>query len=182
MRIFTEARLLNIDFSHPAMENRIETLEPTLICGKSLKMSFQNDRTFELWQSFMPLLKGITDRKDSYLISLLAFENPIDPKQFDPSAEFTKWAAVPLVKDHSGSFEKLDLYTISGGLYAVFKHRGPASEFSKSMQYIYGEWLPDSDYELDGREHFEILPQGYRPDDPNAEEDIWIPIRKKSHL
>lgn len=46
------------------MENRIETLEPTLICGKSLKMSFQNDRTFELWQSFMPLLKNVSRGRD----------------------------------------------------------------------------------------------------------------------
>ena len=162
------------------MENRIETLEPTLICGKSLKMSFQNDRTFELWQSFMPLLKGVSDRKGTHLISLQVFENPIDPKQFDPNAEFTKWAAVPVETDHSDAGEKLDLYRISGGLYAVFKHHGPASEFGRSLQYIYGEWFPGSDYELDEREHFEKLPQGYRPDDPNAEEEIWIPIRKKS--
>lgn len=162
------------------MENRIETLEPTPICGKSLKMYFQNDRTFELWHSFMPLLKSVSDRKGNHLISMQVFEDPIDPKQFDPNVEFTKWAGVPLETDGFVAGAKLALYTISGGLYAVFKHRGPASEFGRSIQYIYREWFPGSDYELDEREHFEKLPQGYRPDDPNAEEEIWIPIRKKS--
>jgi AraC family transcriptional regulator len=47
------------------------------------------------------------------------------------------------------------------------------------MGYIFGEWLPNSSYELDTREHFEILSEGYRPDDRDAEEEIWIPIRKK---
>lgn len=166
------------------MNHRIDILESTAIVGKSKKMSMTNDHTRELWQGFMPLLKTIENRKGSDLISLQKFDKPFNPISFDPSEEFTKWAGVP-VKSQSKSMNKthgsseLGTYVISGGLYGVFEHRGPASEFGKSMEYIFGQWLPNSSYELDHRESFEILPESYRPDDPNAKEEIWIPIRKK---
>ena len=167
------------------MENRIETLEPTLILGKSLEMSLSNDRTMELWKSFGPLVKTIKNRKNRSLISMQRFDQPFDPSNLDPEASFTKWAGAEVsdqkpgvpVENHSPD---LALYEIKGGLYAVFKHVGPASEFGRSLGFIYGSWFPSSGYELDHREHFEILPEGYQPHDSEAEEEIWIPIRKKS--
>lgn len=46
---------------------------------------------------------------------------------------------------------------------------------------IFSDWLPKSDYELDERPHFEILDEKYKNDDPNSEEEIWIPIRNKNN-
>jgi AraC family transcriptional regulator len=40
-------------------------------------------------------------------------------------------------------------------------------------------WLPSSDYVLDNRPHFEILGEKYKINDPESEEKIWIPVRKK---
>jgi len=152
--------------------------------GKSLQMSLKNDRTRELWSSFMPFLKRVENRKGTDLFSMQKFDKPFDPIRFDPAQEFVKWAAVQVKSDHNDEpvpevNSEFETYTIAGGLYAVFKHIGPASEFGRSMGYIFGEWLPNSSYELDTREHFEILSEGYRPDDRDAEEEIWIPIRKK---
>jgi AraC family transcriptional regulator len=39
--------------------------------------------------------------------------------------------------------------------------------------------LPGSDYSLDSRAHFEILGKKYKHDDPNSEEEVWIPIKIK---
>ena len=166
------------------MENRIEILEPTTILGKSLEMSLAQDKTRMLWQSFGPLVKTIEGRKDRNLISLQKYTELFNPSRFNPNADFTKWAAVALGSDvNTEELETLSpdlqLYRIEGGLYAVFKHVGPASEFRRSMEFIYGEWFPNNPYQLDHREHFEVLPEGYRPDDPNAQEEIWIPIKKK---
>jgi AraC family transcriptional regulator len=61
----------------------------------------------------------------------------------------------------------------------VFIHIGQASTFPKTMQYIFGSWLPESEYTLDSREHFEVLPAQYDPRDPDAREDVWIPIKEK---
>jgi len=170
------------------MENRIEKLEPTTILGKSLEMSLAQDKTQALWQSFGPLVKNIKNRKDRNFISLQKFDSVFDPQNFDPNTRFIKWAGVALHKSsesghageiHQSEIQGLNRYEIQGGLYAVFTHVGPASEFRRSMEFIYGEWFPKNGYHVDDREHFEVLPEGYRPDDPNAQEEIWIPIRKK---
>ena len=166
------------------MENRIEILEPTTVLGKSRDMSLAEDKTKELWQSFGPLVKTIKGRRDHNFISMQKYREPFNPSGFNPHAVFTKWAAVAIGEDANteepeARSPELQRYRIEGGLYAVFKHVGPASEFRRSMESIYGKWFPNNPYQVDDREHFEILPEGYRPDDPEAEEEIWIPIKKK---
>lgn len=160
------------------MENRIEELSETILLGRSMRMSLAHDATRELWQGSMPLLKSIqTERLDTNYISMQVYDTPLDLKTFNPEMTFTKWAGVS-VKHLSTEIPGLSSYSIRGGLYAVFKHKGPASEFARSMQFIYSDWLPKSNYTLDHREHFELIPEGYGPDDPEAEEEIWIPIKK----
>jgi AraC family transcriptional regulator len=44
--------------------------------------------------------------------------------------------------------------------------------------YIFTRWLPASGYQLDNRPHFEILGDKYKNNDPESEEEIWIPVRK----
>jgi AraC family transcriptional regulator len=56
------------------------------------------------------------------------------------------------------------------------EHHGPATDVS-TFEYIFARWLPASGYALDGRPHFEVLPADYRPLDPDAREEIWIPVR-----
>ena len=105
---------------------------------------------------------------------------PGGPGQLDdPLARFTKWAAVE-VDDAVHPPEGMDSYRIRPGTYAVFDHTGPASDPS-IFEYIFAEWLPGSrSYQLDDREHFELLPPDYDPRDPNAREEIWIPIRPRT--
>jgi AraC family transcriptional regulator len=66
------------------------------------------------------------------------------------------------------------------GLYAVFLHRGPATTGPKTFEYIFQTWLPASEYFLDHRPHFEILGTNYKNDDPDSEEEIWIPVKPKA--
>lgn len=61
----------------------------------------------------------------------------------------------------------------------MFIHRGPAHEFQRTFRAIFQEWLPNSEYKLDGREHFEIMGEKYKNDLPASEEEVWIPIKSK---
>lgn len=151
---------------------RIETLAPKLLVGKSLVMSFAADRTAELWRSFMPHRKTIEHVADANLYSMQIFDSPPD---FESDCTFTKWAAVEVL---NGTMVPQDMatYRLSGGLYAVFLHRGPPSEFRKTFGYIFGQWMPESPYRLDHREHFELLGDKYRNGQPDSEEEVWIPI------
>ena len=98
--------------------------------------------------------------------------------QFNPSAEYIKWAAVA-VEDIEDQPKDMQSFLLEGGLYAVFEYKGSSADNS-IFQYIYSQWLPQSEYEIDNRPHFELLGENYRNNDPESEEEIWIPIREKS--
>jgi AraC family transcriptional regulator len=155
------------------VEPKIIELAETHLVGMHSDMSRSADSTPALWRSFMPRRGEVSQRSNSNFISMQVF--PQGPAQVaDPEATFTKWAAVEVSAD-SNLPEGMQRYTLAGGLYAVFHHQGPATDISTFM-YAFGTWLPGSAYTLDDREHFEVLPENYQPMDPNAEEDIWIPI------
>ncbi len=158
------------------MEPRIEVIESKKLIGMHITMSLSDNKTAQLWQKFMPGRGEVVGRLNSKYISMQVYNDDVDAKLFSPETMFDKWAAVE-VENSNNIPEGMELYTISGGKYAVFVHKGPAGTFPETMQYIFGKWLPGSKYKLDNREHFEILAENYRPDDPEAEEEVWIPIR-----
>ena len=149
-----------------------------LLAGVRRRTSFVNDRTSELWREFRSREAEIEGRASSESYSVKVYDSEYSFSDFDPAAEFDKWAAVEVTH----RFDGMDKLEIPAGKYAVFAHRGPATEAPRTFGYIFGEWLPKSSYELDPRPHFEVLPEGYDPFDPNATEEIWIPIRDKENL
>ncbi|MDW7733029.1 MAG: GyrI-like domain-containing protein [Methanolobus sp.] len=157
------------------MEPRIETLAPKKLIGMHRRMSLAQNTAVELWRRFMPKRTEIRNRADSMYISMNVFpegqKGLLSTKTF-----FEKWAAVE-VTSYDMLPEGMETYTLQGGKYAVFIHKGPASAFPKTMQHIFVNWLPDSEYELDNREHFEILSEDYNPNDPEAEEEVWVPVK-----
>ncbi len=158
------------------MEPRIELLAEKKLVGKRLNMTLSNDRTFELWHSFMPHRKEIKNSISSDLFCLQLYDKNLDFKDFNPQTELEKWAAIE-VANFSNIPDKMETYTLKGGLYAVFIHKGVPSSFPKTFQFIFNEWLPKSEYELDNREHFDLMGEKYKNDDPESEEEIWVPIR-----
>lgn len=157
---------------------RIEILPTKLLVGKHQRMSLANNNTFQLWQGFMPLRKHIVNSVTTDLISMQIFEPQTNSLAFNANTMFTKWAAVE-VSDHHNIPEGLEPYVLHGGLYAVFIHQGEPHTFPTTWDYIFNTWIPKSDYELDKREHFEVLGEKYKNNHPNSEEEVWIPIRSK---
>ncbi len=140
-------------------------------------MSFGDYKVGELWKSFMPRRKEINNCLSNDLISMTVY-NPTHFLNFSPSNEFEKWA-VTEVSDLDNVPSGMETFTLAGGLYAVFDYKGLNTDDSV-FRYIYGEWIPNSDYDLDNRPHFEILGDKYKNGDPESEEEIWIPIKQKS--
>ncbi len=157
---------------------RFETLQEKKLLGKSKRMSFVNNTTRDLWQWFQPRRKDIQHMIGTDLYSLEIYDDVSFFKTFDPANEFTKWAAVEVSNyDHiPAEMEKLLIPT---GLYAVFLHKGPASEGKRTYENIFYNWLPNSDHELDHRPHFAVMGSKYKAESPESEEEIWIPVRKK---
>jgi AraC family transcriptional regulator len=159
------------------MQPRIETLIPKRLIGKKLIMTFADNKTVELWKSFMPGRKEITNNLTNDLISMQVYDSKFDFNNFILNAEFEKWAAVE-VRNFDTVPSEMETYTLTGGLYAVFHYKG-SNRDTRIFRYIFGTWLPNSGYSVDNRPHFEILGEKYRNDDPDSEEEIWIPVKPK---
>ena len=157
------------------MKPRIETLTEKKLVGKRMTMSLAENKTVILWQSFMPKRKEVNNSITNDLVSMQVYNEPL--KIGDLKQEFEKWAAIE-VSSFDNVPEGMDTYTLKRGLYAVFDYKGLSNDNSIFV-YIFGTWLPNSDYLLDNRPHFEILGDKYKNGDPNSEEEIWIPIKQK---
>lgn len=159
------------------MQPRIETLKPKKLVGLHLNMSLAHNLTGQLWRQFAPRIQEIPNRVSNDKLSLQVYP-PNYYAQFSPVTPFTKWAAVE-VKSVDELPEGLRTLELEGGLYAVFDYKGSSADTS-IFQYIFSEWLPKSNYAVDDRPHFEVLGPKYKNNDPNSEEEIWIPVREKS--
>ncbi len=156
------------------MQPKIIESEEKHIVGMRLRIKPGEERTAELWRGFMPRRAEIAQRSSSDYISMHIFENPGRPEMV-----IEKWAAVE-VRDAGTVPEAMESFTIPAGTYLVFMHHGPASTFMKTLRFITDTWLPASGYEEDDRPQFEILSEEYRPDDPAAAEQVWLPVRKRA--
>lgn len=157
------------------MQPRIEVLKEKKLVGKKIKMSLADNKTFELWRSFMPERTKIQNKLSNDLISMRVYSEPVNLRNINQ--QFEKWAAVEVV-DFNDIPAAMESFTLSAGLYAVFDYKGLNTDNSIFM-YIFKEWLPGSSYLLDERPHFEVLGEKYKNNDPSSEEEIWIPIKHK---
>jgi AraC family transcriptional regulator len=158
------------------MKPRIKTLNEKKLVGKRLKMSLADNKTGDLWKSFIPRLKEITNNLNRNFISMAVYKSTyfID---FNRTNEFERWAAVE-VSDFENIPNDMETFRLTGGLYAIFDYKGYSNDQSIFL-YIFGIWLPNSAYNLDDRPHFEVLGDKYKNNDPTSEEEIWIPIKPK---
>ncbi|SFR68356.1 GyrI-like domain-containing protein [Maribacter stanieri] len=159
------------------MKPRIVELKSKQLVGLNQEMSLVDNKTFELWKNFRQRSKNILNKSSQDFISLQIYPKGYF-ETFSPAKRFVKWACVEVDdnKSISTDFQSLNL---EGGLYAVFDYKGTAESAPAFFQYIYGEWIPKSDYILDDRPHFEVLSDKYKNNDPASEEEIWIPIKAK---
>ena len=157
------------------MNPTIKTFPSTKFIGKNLSFTYADYRVFELWSSFMPCRKEILNTIGTDLYNI-----QINPENFDfnPNTPFVKWAAVA-VTNFVLVPEGMEVLEIPQGLYAVFNYKGDQSIVAAFFNAIYIEWLPASGYELGNHPQFEILGEKYKYNDPNSEEEIWIPIKSE---
>lgn len=165
---------------YSTMRPRLETRDTRNLVGICRKHAAGRDSTAELWKQFMPRRREIESRVNTDLISMRVFHRTED-EPLTRQTPYDEWAAVE-VSDSSVIPNGMESYRVPDGLYAVFIHEGPASRSSRTMQYIFGEWLPDSEYELDNRPHLAVMGADYKPDDPKAKEEIWIPVSRPAQI
>jgi len=124
----------------------------------------------------MPRRKEIVNNLTSDLVSLQVYE-PGHFEDFNPGREFEKWALVE-VSDVTNVPTGMEVFNCPKGTYAVFLYKG-SSQDKSIFKYIFSSWLPSSAYVIDDRPHFEVLGAKYKNGDPESEEEIWIPVKRR---
>lgn len=156
------------------MKARIIQLAEKKLVGFSTQMSLVNNKTAALWQQLMPRMNEIDNKCSTDKISLQCYPEGYF-QDFNPQVVFKKWATVE-VKDFTTVPSGMDTLILPAGQYAVFDYKGSSADPS-IFRYIFSTWLPQSGYQIDDRPHFEVLGEKYKNNDPESEEEIWIPIK-----
>lgn len=157
-------------------EPEIITIKERKLVGLKIRTSLSEERTLELWRSFKPRIQEIPNRKTNEFYSVQIFDENLQFDQFTPQTYFEKWAAVE-VESFEGLPDDFKKFTLTPGKYARFIHKGTPETFPETSKQIFGHWLPNSAYELDNRPHFEIMDKTYQVDNPESEEEVYIPIQ-----
>ncbi len=155
------------------IDPKIVEIQEKKMLGMRLEMSLVDNKTGDLFSKFMPRRKEIGTIVSDGTYALQQY----DFKSFSPQTVFEKWACVE-VNDFMNIPDEMETFILQSGIYAVFTHKGTTENFIQLMKYILHAWLPNSNYKLDDRPHFEFLTSTYLgPNNPDSEEEVWIPIR-----
>ncbi len=158
------------------MQPEIIEIEDKKLVGMRLEMSLEADKTRQLFSAFMPRRHEVDHRLNHDVFDLKVY-----PQNFftniSLSSIYSKWALVEVSK-----FDELQLpagmeaFHLKGGIYAVFDLKKMESQ-PNPFAYIFNKWLPESGNILENRPHFDLLKNIKKKNDPDREEEIWIPIQ-----
>jgi len=162
-----------------SMQPKIITIDEFKVVGLRGYSSISNNRIPALWTIFMPRtgeIKNISQPMKCYGIC----ENIPDYKmaEFTNDTEFAELVSVG-VSDFDDIPEGMVTKVIPKAEYAVFTHKGSLSTLRNTYDYIYGTWIPNSEYEFASTDDFELYDERFKGvDNPESELDIYIPIIK----
>lgn len=75
---------------------------------------------------------------------------------------------------------EMQFKTLPGGLYALYQFYDTIEKFGITYQSIYGQWLPNSEYDPDDRHCLEFMMNNPAEDpEGKCKVDLYIPIRKR---
>lgn len=160
------------------MNPEIKVVKEKKFIGQKIETSFLENKTFQLWKNFMPRRKEIKNNIGIELYSMEVYP-PLFFENFDYSNNFEKWAAIE-VSDFNFIPDGMEKLISPTGLYAIFLYKGLSGEAKNFYNHIFQVWLPSSGFLLDNRPHFAVIGDKYKNNDPDSEEDIYIPILQSS--
>jgi AraC family transcriptional regulator len=124
-----------------------------------------------LWERFVPRMEEVAGRaeREGYGVCECA------PDAADPRA-FNYTACVGVAALPAAPPEGMVAFTVPGGTFAVFEHRGPIAEFGRTVEKLWREWLPASGLKPTGAPDFESYDERFHPTDASSVVEIFVPV------
>jgi AraC family transcriptional regulator len=156
------------------MEPKFKKLDDMIVVGLQTLNTCHYNVIPRLWQRFL---------KRENEIKHIAVENvgigvSFDIEKEEKGSEFFHLVG-HLVSSTEDIPEGMTYRKIRAHDYAVFTHRGPLSTLGKTYDFIYGEWLPKSEYDYDDSNEIEWYDERFDPLSEVSEFDIYVPIKRK---
>lgn len=125
----------------------------------------------EKWSHFSLEVEAIADRivpERYYQLAFWPENREMDGFFVMPAVEVRRFSEIPSI---------LVGKTVTGGRYLLFIHRGPRRKVAKTYQYIYEEYLPNSNYTPNRNYNFEYYGSACTDvEDEDLETEIYIPV------
>lgn len=158
-----------------SMEPRIVEDAGFMAIGMMKELSRDtSDEIPALWQCFGSRIQSVPNKFGYRSFGIC---EPID--EISGEGNFSYTAAVE-VSSLSELPKGLVAKQVPGQTYAVFTHKMHASEISRDMkttvQYIWGTWLPQSNFVNVEAPDFEVYDERFDPTKMEGEIDIYIPV------
>jgi len=156
-----------------AMEPEIVTRSEAKVIGIARQYQEDDLNIETLWSAFRPEVRQIANRvgHDAFGIYEEYHESENDVGfSYICSVEVTDFDDVP-----GGMITRI----IPEHLYAAFRHEGPISYLPETLKYIWGSWLPKSDYQYAEKPDFELYASSTQPEKPDKTLFLYIPVSKK---
>ena len=123
------------------------------------------------WEQFLTRVPDIRNRKGDRFFGVALTST------FSIEDENLKYMAAVEVEDFSDIPPGMFSYEIPRAKYAQFTKVGAWKETSYAVNYIYGTWLPNSNYHrFNNGDDFEIFDTRYRLHDPSSISEYILPI------
>ena len=139
-------------------------------CLTTTEDNAEHQVVIELWNDFRPRIDEVKNKKDPTKMVGIYDQRKNYPNRFAyiASVEVSSLAEIP-----KGMIPKM----INGSKYAVFTHQGKLESIDKTYNYIYNEWLPESDYDENTKgDNLEVFNVDFS-DDENSDIDIYVAIK-----
>lgn len=162
-------------FGGISMEPKIIVKNEFTVIGMECKISQEEKEAgfnpiIGLWQEFNSRRSEIKNAIPDVCFGLTPNEHMYDEKQsYIAAVQVTKVDEVP---------EGMVSRTVPAAKFAVFTIKGKVSELGKQFDFIFGKWIPESEYEIDMVDSIEVF--GEKAKDMNSENyefELYIPVK-----
>ncbi|MDX1343145.1 MAG: AraC family transcriptional regulator [Reinekea sp.] len=69
---------------------------------------------------------------------------------------------------------------VAGQQFAVLPHHGLLQNIGETLDAFYGQWLPESDYRMDGNVNIEVYDERFNPMSEESYFETWVPVVLKT--
>jgi len=156
-----------------SMEPEIVTKAEMQVVGIANRYDSDDLDLRRLWSAFKPYVGKIPNR-----IGDCAFGIYESYEEEGDDVHFTYLCSVE-VSSFEQTPEGMTTRFIPEQVYAKFTHRGSLASLNETLKYIWGSWLPKSNYEYMEKPDFELYLHGHNDSDPDSEMYLHIPVKEK---